>query len=614
MYARWLRPRWVWLTAAALPLLALADDGPRAPPGNDAPPRPRPFVWPTRTVVPANAVAWAWEDLQRLSSRDAPYVRYVWCETKEQAKRLSLTLNYNSRVGLVYRPPLAVMQVIRVDLRWLYDRGKDLDEALALWENFRYDPRFSRLVTGDGIKGQALVEAAVQKEWKRVAVTVPRYKHTDGYYYTQKWEWREVEVPAAKAAAVKKEVLVVDEVSRVVDQKMWLDLVKTTGSEAPLVSAGYLIPRMLGTKKFRGLFKELYGGLYYDFTGIAQVRAAAEKSGKADLDEYLKRLRVDTGAKGFLAFFNELPSSQKLAMFRSDVTSLPRAVVWFSTLAVRPGEGASIVFVTMDLLEEDVDIGRHPLYNLVNNKPRAYEVIALRGNTLQEYTLFGEDGQLLDEGDINVAADHEVPKPYHPVLESGIGCIRCHGPKDGWQPMRNDAIKIIKRGGVDVLDDVSVGDKNDPYRQEKAVALIARLYSGSPDLALSRARDDYAQAVLRATGRWDGLDDQKAIIPEVSAGLARDWAGYKYTMVDRAYALKDLGFQVEVDRVEFWFKVLVVPDRRADTGKGFVQEDPAIAALHEGVLINRSDYDLVRDYLAERVERRWAELQNARNN
>lgn len=603
-----LRSRWrtVLLGLLGVPLLAVSTEQRIAPPpaAPAVPLPPAPPAWPRRTVTPADAVVWAWQDAQRLPVEELPFLRWVWVRDRDEAKELSLCLNYVSHATTPRRPVPAGGQLVRVDLRYFAPQERELQEWLTLWESFQYDPSFSRLITGDTLRLVAREQVPpVANKWKWIPGPVGGAKYVDAQGQTWWGRWEE-EAPAVVVVDAAKAV-VIRENSHALDGALLTRLQEATGSLAPVVTARYLMPRLLSTVKDDGLFAELYGGLYYDFAGI---RKAGKDSGITDLDQFLFDLGVrDVKLEKFYfrKLFDELTSDQRAAVERSEVTGKPRAVVWFSTLATRTGEAASIVFITQDLRRRDIDIGVQPLFNLIDFKPQAYEVIALQKNGLQRFAIFGADGQRLDEAGQDVVSDHDIPKPHTKELQGAISCIRCHGSNDGWQPLHNDARDVLKAGTVDIFDDRGFKGMS----QLETLDRLAGLYSGTPELALSRARDDYARAVLRATGPWAGLEAQTAIVSHASRRLAERWYSERLAQIDAAAALTDLGFQVEAGKELEWLKMLLPPDRRADTGLGFVPEDIRIALLKDGKKLNRASWDLVRDFAAERVERRWREIQ-----
>src|SRR5215469_10510321 len=131
--------------AAMAALATAADTGP--PRKLDLPTVKRsPFLLPG----PEDALTEALADAQRLGKGNCPFVRYVYLGGKiEDLKALSLAVNTVSRAPVLIRPWPVNTLLARLDLRMYAPQEDDLREWLALWEEMRYDPLFSRLITHD---------------------------------------------------------------------------------------------------------------------------------------------------------------------------------------------------------------------------------------------------------------------------------------------------------------------------------------------------------------------------------------------------------------------------------------------------------------------------------
>ncbi len=176
-----------------------------------------------------------------------------------------------------------------------------------------------------------------------------------------------------------------------------------------------------------------------------------------------------------------------------------------------------------------------------------------------------------------------------------IGCIRCHwGRGAGWQTADNDVTKLLK--GFDIYGDASDKKKTLPDTVER----LSGLYSGNlENKVLPRARQDLAEAVLRASGPFKGGGDQTTITQRSSTQVGTLYNDYFYKTVGARQCLHDLGIDVEEkDAVERLRKELPPPLPDAE---GIRHEDVRVASLLSGLEITRADYSLIYSFLATRV-------------
>src|SRR5215469_3291696 len=138
------------LTAAAA--LATAADTSMLPPQlPDLPTVKRP---PALLPGPEDALSQAIEDAEKIDPYQRPFVRYVFLAGKvEDLKALSLAVNTVSRSPVLMRPYPVNAILARLDLRKYAPQEDDLQEWLKLWEELRFDPLFSRLITQDEADG-----------------------------------------------------------------------------------------------------------------------------------------------------------------------------------------------------------------------------------------------------------------------------------------------------------------------------------------------------------------------------------------------------------------------------------------------------------------------------
>src|SRR5262245_30377281 len=204
------------LVAAA----ALATAADTLVPLGRLPPVPTVTRAPALLPGPEDALAAALEDAERIDASSRRFVRYVWLDDGkvEQLKALALAINTVSRAPVLLRPWPVNRYVARLDLRLYAPQEEDSRDWLELWEELRYDPLFSRLITKDEARGQQQA--------------VVRYNN-----------------PALDPALSQLQYLLY--------------------TEAPIVHSLYLQFRILST--FKGeteLYQTVFGGRYYEFAGI----------------------------------------------------------------------------------------------------------------------------------------------------------------------------------------------------------------------------------------------------------------------------------------------------------------------------------------------------------
>lgn len=597
---------------AAMILPVLAGLGGGAEPVG--PPTPRPEFPPP---VPAQAVALAAADSQLLDPLVRLTVRYVWIRTGDpsDAKAVSLVTNTWSRSALTRRPvPSGGKKdgiLLRLDLRHYAANETDLRDVVKVYEEFRFDPTFSRIITPDLLKFFEVDPSSlpkttrVVKRKRSVEKVWPGGKdkkgveYPKGYKYTDEEEYEEPEEVPFVASS--------DSVARFPDptaDPATLTILRGTHqSEAVLTSHDYYIYRATSTIKDKGAYATVYGGLYYDLSGIKTVEQAGLKKG-TDEDLLFQTLGLGKIEQGFTAaqLFEELRSDQRVAMFRSGVTGKWRRGDIFPTPNNRRGQG--IVAVTHDPNDGSVDLTQNPILNLVEVKDNAREVLFSRPNGTQGAALFNDKGKLQNEVPPDVATDRTVPSPHTGRLQCIVSCWRCHwgNGSDGWQPMENDVKKLFG-DKLDAFGDAVVRDQGD------AVARIAGLYTGSPKKMLQRARDDLAEVVLECTGPWPDSPDQTDACKRSADRVALIYQEYWYDVVDVRKALRYLGVDAPGDpkvASRAWAELLP-PLKNARVG-GVVLEDPRVDAFKVGLTINRADWDLIRSFVAERAAKRAAEL------
>lgn len=616
--------------------------------------------------TPNDAVAQAWADLQAIPLFSRLFTRYVWIQEgqpvplKQSMRTTSLTLNYVSRASSIRMPPPVAASsghLIRVDLRMYAPRDVDIRDWLKEWEELRFDPMFALLLTKDTLEfaDKAVVEAlgveSRRLPRKKVARTITRkatvpggwreetrtIQHPGGPFTwpddtgrhhddlrpglfevdlrfrlpdTEKEiaETIEEEVPLALANIGANGAADVVRLNPAhIDPGAYAKLQLFTGSEAPVVDHRYLKARALTAIRDKGVFKTIFGGLYYQFRGVKKAKDVLGRDTKAtDLDLFFQNLGVGNIKAGETAdqLFERLRSDQRAFLLRSGVTGKPREGDVLPTEAER--EGSSRGAITGDVKDEDVDLGERSFAVLLKPVRRAREAIFPGLNSMPITALFNEQGALQDEVPPDVAVDTTIPSPHTKRLQPIISCLRCHAAdgSDWWKPLPNDVKTLLGRRQLDLFGDLSQG------RNAFSSDIIDRLLglaAGDFTKHLRRARDDAAEATLRATGPWEGGEDQAGIVKLANQRLADEYQAYVYDLVTPQTALRELGLEVSdrVKAVEI-FRELVPPDLRSTVellpGAAYVPEDPRVGALRAGLSINRSDWALVYAFVADRVK------------
>lgn len=550
----------------------------------------------TRLSQPTDAQALALADLKRVPVVDQPFQWYAWHQDGriETAKMFSLTINYVSRANTIYRPVVIKdgnVLLSRCDLRRLAPRPEDLAEWLLLREEFQFDPSFSTIITKDAI------EQVIRSGTKfQQVIEIGKSKI---HIHCKPYKIGEEEFDSRWVAAIRFR-------GRHLDDKVMEELETLTGSAAPIVESRYFTFRALSTIKDSGLYELLFGGLYYELSGIKKAKAVGKRKA-TDEDLLFEQVGIGDVDKGLTAeaIFERLRGDQRTAVFRSKVTAKPRRVDVLPSLSGRGNQG--FLIVTHDLRDRDVDTGTHPLMNLAQFKDAAREDIFTKANGLHGFALFDGDGKLQDEAPPDVVKDHTIPSPHTARLAGAISCIRCHGTdgSDGLKPLVNDVQRLLKGpGALDIFGDISKGNLNKTIPD--TLDRLTGQYAGSPDKVLRRGREDYIEAILRATGPWD--DDKEAQI-KIGLNTAKRyeemWVDWLYESVDARKALREWGYEVNAKDAPAVLREYLTPDKASEVG-GITPEDVRLGALRMGLEITRMDYSLVQSTGAARIRQREA--------
>ncbi|HYE70387.1 MAG TPA: hypothetical protein VD932_02565 [Aquabacterium sp.] len=547
-----------------------------------------------------HALALAWADLQTQPKHRWSCLRYVWVPSgdPERLKAVSHAINAVSHAPDIYRPADLGdgkgLLVARLDLEKYVPEDKDLREWLSIWEEFQFDPDLSLLLT----KGMLKIAVENGRELKG-AGTVKRWKTFAGGRAKRLVRSREdIDIAVLDVDAVELIRLPAEDT----DQELLRALQDATGSQAPVVTDAYFVARALAQIQDKGVYKEIFGGLYYRLAGIKKAKQGS------DLDAFFESIGI--GGNGVTAkqVFAKIPSNQRTAIEKSLVTGHPRSIEFLHSPFGQFGRSTGIVAVTSDLADQDIDVDVHPLDNLVEFKATGKELIYERANGLHGYLALNGDDNLVDEvpstGATAIAEDHTITHKRPKRLQPAISCIACHeaeGP-DGWQLVRNDVLRL-KRQGVD-----PIGNRHrfDRATREKLLAL----YTGDPERALKRGRDDYSLAVFRCTGPWKASKTQTDVVKHSASKLVQMWRGYFFDDVDATTVLRECRVQCDPTQAKDVLAELLATDPKAAVevdGEPVVVEDWRLGHLRGGGTLNRTNWALVQSSVRAMVQGRVAQ-------
>ncbi len=521
------------IVLAVQPVLAAAPvqvvpnaTAPKAQPASEPQveqPQPEPKPAP---LTPADAVAMAMADIATLPTEIASQRRYLWClnASKEEHAAVAYTLNstWSHSVVDVYPKVLGKGELVAIDLRLCAPDDKtEYDRLRLLWEKLAVkEPYFH-----------------VPGKYKQ---TVAPYKDKAGKEINFRWVDGFVEAPY-------------------LGQGIY-DLEQATGSYAPILRADYWMVRSLDAAN---------GGIYYEIRGL--------EAGKTKLEDYL----VSRGASKEQA--QRLRADEK-AVFVSEVTDKPRAVTMFPTSSTRLTTGLGVAAITDDIFDETDDAEFDPMRNFLESKTDGHEVFVTTPSGWLEFTLFNGKGELVREAPPNLVADRRIPEPHTPRLQGGISCIRCHGPKEMWQPFTNEVSAMLSKQ-LNVY-----GELNTKSSQYDVLQRLAGLYSGDLSEILVQARNGAAKRTFAV---------MKMQPAEAAAALSNTYNDYVFKRVGAKTACFELGIVVPEDDTlgVQTFKNSVPPLER-------VFDDPVIGRLqvefldidrkaNRGLTLTRRQFELV---------------------
>jgi hypothetical protein len=339
-------------------------------------------------------------------------------------------------------------------------------------------------------------------------------------------------------------------------------LQQETGLFCPLVRADYLL---------RKISMSVQGGVYYEARGFVVY----DKGKRRKLNE--KEILAKLGADAALS--RKVRGDDRIGVAISGVTAQARAVEFIQG-AVGP------VRMSYDRSSDNENLIAHPLYSLLTvvDKADGKETIFTLPNRLLGYIATDGKGNLVDEVPAQIATDHRMPTPHPARLSAPHSCIRCHGPEGGVRTCRNDVPKLLSDPeSLDAFDDL--GDLR--LTPAEAVDRLGGLYSGDFAIRTRDARNDYGDAVFKATR---GM---------TAAQAAEEWSRqietYWYSPVDAVTQLRDMGWSKPrspqavtgtLKRLQEKPEVDLLID-----GQKATRLDPLIPAPRKGIPIRRQDQE-----------------------
>ena len=500
----------------------------------------------TSAPAPRDAVAYAAADIINVGKLDQPFQRYIWVPepTKEKVAGLVYTLNTISRSSIIYRPVVLHRgALVRVDIRKLAPREEDFGPFRDTWEELAlHNPFFNTT--------RKVNKVVVVKTPQPPKSTVVREVKNGRYVNVTK------SVPQPDLIQQTTQEVTVSEFSLHTGMHNMLLLHSLTGvSKAPIVRYETFVLAALTV---------LDNGLYYDFVGIG----ASKDRTQNDLDFLLGQ--IGTSRKEI----ERLDSDNRMAMFRSGVTGKPRRVIFWNGSGVRPVVGSSLVTLTDDFRAGNFDPLQHPVKSLASRKANAHEAVFMRANGFLGAAITDGDGKLAKEVPPDITPDHTIPGTVDKRLEPILSCLCCHGPNDGFQPVRNDVIKLHEafRLGADAYQKLRVfDDEQSKLNVPETLEQLSGQFSGDAErTAFRQARNDHQKATWIATG-GSGVAECTSAIRSV-----RDV--YRYGAVTPKSALRDMGYivETEADAVQLFNQVVpFTPSNRF----GIRTEDPVVASL-----------------------------------
>lgn len=506
---------------------------------------------PSKLITsPYDAVVLALGDAELKSVKDQKYVRYLWVpdwmDRQMAFAKASLVINSTlSRVPTIVQPAaLADGRLIRVDFLALTTSYKQADELVALFENLAARESFFHI-------RKATVEALLRQEDNfdfgigetvEIQTTDPEtwirgeIKGREGANFRVQMQGRDV-IDVTGPKSVRK-LAITDGFARKNATRLTADYAKPELHKlGHLLSTDVPIMRLDEFNTFA--FDSVNGGQYYQLTGLEGELltvlsrlagpGAGAKISKA-LEEQQRTGRVDSA----------LAKASSITVC-SDVTGRQRLTIVFNGDNMNPLYGAQLVFVTLDIAEDNDDPDSDPFRNPLDfGKFDGGEAIILMPNGLLCYVVFDAKLKIITSVPDTVAHNTEAVKVRGRAatvrVSAGLVCARCHerdANNYGYQAIVNDGYESQHELGSTIGD---AGRRRDPQRANQETA---SQFQGDLTGPLDSARLTYQKQAHRATGY--------ATTRPVVFALGDDYWGYWYDMVDPVRATRDLGFNLNRD-------------------------------------------------------------------
>lgn len=529
-----------------------------------------------RITIPADAANFAAQDLVAMPAIDRPFQLYVWglpiTSDWQRINCFAVNMAASQSARVIYPVSVGRGHLLRWDLRAMgvtpegTARLRKLLIETCVLDPFFYENATATVVnTGTvTIKYGLVADGNGGKHW------VPWDDIPSGAYY-----WDTKFFTESVGGDVTKDNRQLAAHLGIEQRELLFEL--AGGNPAPIVSARHLLEVLLTTTGI---------GRYYDFVGVA---------GK-DRDEILASLGASQKISG------RLNAVTGWAFVQSKVTGKWRIVLWF--------QGATgPTFATLDFDDTQTSSKENPFYQLIatldgflggTNKPLhvAEEIISLRPNGSQVgYLINAADGnKLADSVPETIAKDHNIPSPGErggsgsALLIPNTGCIICHGPNGGYQPL-GTVMSPAKLKRLDIFDDFQARDDFEAIDQLSAI-----FGKGADKLtthrALQRATEDYGTFVFRSTKGWK--------TEEMSEKFREYFYGWKYDLVTPRQACLELGYQVAEDADSEAILNKLIPDAAPIEGSGVAYEDRTIGFLKSGIPVQRHAWNEIYAHAATR--------------
>ncbi len=210
------------------------------------------------------------------------------------------------------------------------------------------------------------------------------------------------------------------------------------------------------------------------------------------------------------------------------------------------------------------------------------------------FALFDENDNLQRSAPDNVVSDGTIPSPHGHRLQAALGCIRCHGASDGFQPFENDVIRLSKPVSVNgkLVQFNAFDDENSKDDIFSTIKRLQGLYSGDLTPLLMSCRSSHELSMYKLVGKIPN-SKAKSVVSQVYGRIRTIQDEYEYTFVTPQIAAKEIGFNGEA----FNDLVPLLPANAVNIHP----ENPTIHALRLGLEITRQDWEHDYAEVASRV-------------